>query len=130
MSLGLNCCGGRARLRYSPGPEYLMGTGIKSGNERRVVCMVYGLRAKVVAISGGIIFPPINTVSMYLWRYLFRDRFLTGFRRELESLASFRKGIDKKLFLISLDKTVYYALYGASILELDQHEEKKTSNFN
>lgn len=67
---------------------------------------------------------------MYLWRYLFRDRFLTGFRRELESLASFRKGIDKKLFLISLDKTVYYALYGASILELDQHEEKKTSNFN
>lgn len=43
MSLGLNCCGGRARLRYSPGPEYLMGTGIKSGNERRVVW--YGLRS-------------------------------------------------------------------------------------
>lgn len=53
------------RLRYSPGPEYLMGTGIKSGNERRVVCMVYGLRAKVVAISG-YNFSTINIVSMYL----------------------------------------------------------------
>lgn len=71
VSLGLNCCRGCVYVA----PRVFDGDRDKEW--KRGKSGVYGLRslrAKVVAISG-YNFSSINTVSMYLWRYLFRDRF-------------------------------------------------------